>query len=177
ALACRDSEQAAAIRASGRNPRYLTRADLTGVTPSSIAGAPIEEADLVAVAVPSASFGEGVAALSGEAPVLSLTKGLDPAARQPPLHAGPRPPGRRAFRPQHRRRDRAWPARCRRRREWRSRADLDASAGDQLDRVPRLRERGRRRRRAVRGREERDRARGRRGRRARTRRQREGGAR
>jgi len=80
ALACRDSEQAAAIRASGRNPRYLTRADLTGVTPSSIAGAPIEEADLVAVAVPSASFGEVVAALPGEAPILSLTKGLDPAS-------------------------------------------------------------------------------------------------
>jgi len=80
ALACRDPEQAAAIRASGRNPRYLPRADLTGVTPSSLAGAPIEEADLVAVAVPSASFGEVIAALPGEAPILSLTKGLDPAS-------------------------------------------------------------------------------------------------
>jgi glycerol-3-phosphate dehydrogenase (NAD(P)+) len=79
ALACRDPSQAAAIRSSGRNPRYLTRADLTGVTPCSLAGAPIEEADLVAVAVPSASFAEVVAALPGEAPVLSLTKGLDPA--------------------------------------------------------------------------------------------------
>jgi glycerol-3-phosphate dehydrogenase (NAD(P)+) len=79
ALACRDPDQAAAIRASGRNPRYLTRADLSGVTPCSLAGAPIEEADLVAVAVPSASFGEVVAALPGGAPILSLTKGLDPA--------------------------------------------------------------------------------------------------
>ena len=78
ALACRDPAQAAAIRASGRNPRYLSSVDLTGVSPCSIPGAPIEESDLVAVAVPSRAFGEVVAALPGSAPVLSLSKGLDP---------------------------------------------------------------------------------------------------
>ena len=62
ALACRDSEQAAAIRATGRNPRYLTRAGLTGVTPSSLEGAPFEEADLVKLRILVA--GEEVDALS-----------------------------------------------------------------------------------------------------------------
>ena len=44
----------------------------------TIAGAPIEEAELVVVAVPSRSFGRVVEELPGDAPVLSLTKGLDP---------------------------------------------------------------------------------------------------
>jgi glycerol-3-phosphate dehydrogenase (NAD(P)+) len=79
ALACRDTDQAAAIRAAGHNPRYQTKADLTGVSPCSIEGAPFEEADLIAVAVPSRSFREVVSGLRGHAPVLSLTKGLDPA--------------------------------------------------------------------------------------------------
>jgi glycerol-3-phosphate dehydrogenase (NAD(P)+) len=78
ALACRDPDQAAAIRASGHNPRYLTKADLSGVFSCSISGAPIEEAELVVVAVPSRAFGEVLEALPGDAPVLSLTKGLDP---------------------------------------------------------------------------------------------------
>ena len=30
-LACRDAEQAAAIRETGRNPRYATTVDLTGI--------------------------------------------------------------------------------------------------------------------------------------------------
>ena len=80
ALACRDPDQAAAIRGSGRNPRYLTAADLTGVSPCSLESAPIEEADLVAVAVPSAAFAGVVTALPGNAPLLSLTKGLDPGS-------------------------------------------------------------------------------------------------
>lgn len=78
ALACRDADQAAAIRASGHNPRYLPKADLSGVFSCSVAGAPVEEAELVVVAVPSRAFGEVVDALPGDAPVLSLTKGLDP---------------------------------------------------------------------------------------------------
>lgn len=41
--------------------------------------APYEEADLVVLAVPSAAFGEVVARVRGAAPVLSLSKGLDPA--------------------------------------------------------------------------------------------------
>ncbi|MGZ8782353.1 MAG: NAD(P)H-dependent glycerol-3-phosphate dehydrogenase, partial [Gaiellaceae bacterium] len=78
-LACRDSEQAEAINDTGRNPRYLTHCDLRGVTATTFADAPIADAELVAVAVPSAVFGEVVRSLPGEAPVLSLTKGLDPA--------------------------------------------------------------------------------------------------
>jgi len=78
-LAARDPEQAAAIRATGRNPRYVREADLTGIDAATLAEAPIAGAELVVVAVPSAVFGEVVGALPGEAPILSLTKGLDPA--------------------------------------------------------------------------------------------------
>lgn len=79
-LAARDPEQAAAIRTTRRNPRYVREADLTGIDAMTVAEAPIAEAELVVVAVPSAVFGEVVGALPGEAPILSLTKGLDPAA-------------------------------------------------------------------------------------------------
>ncbi len=79
-LACRDAEQAAAIAATGRNPRYLPTARLDGIGSCMIPDAPVEEAELVVVAVPSHVFGEVVAALPGEATVLSLTKGLDPAS-------------------------------------------------------------------------------------------------
>ncbi len=77
-LACRDPEQAAAIRDTGRNPRYLTGVDLSRVSATTIEAAPFGEANLVVVAVPSAAFGSVVAALPGSAPILSLTKGLDP---------------------------------------------------------------------------------------------------
>jgi glycerol-3-phosphate dehydrogenase (NAD(P)+) len=78
-LACRDAGQAAAIAETRRNPRYLRHLDLTGIRASTIDAAPVADANLVVVAVPSASFAEVVAALPGNAPVLSLTKGLDPA--------------------------------------------------------------------------------------------------
>jgi glycerol-3-phosphate dehydrogenase (NAD(P)+) len=77
-LACRDAEQAAAIDETGRNPRYLTHCDLRGVRATTIDAAPFAEAELVVVAVPSAVYGEVVRALPGKAPILSLTKGLDP---------------------------------------------------------------------------------------------------
>jgi glycerol-3-phosphate dehydrogenase (NAD(P)+) len=77
-LACRDGEQAAAIRETGRNPRYLGGVDLSGVTATTVDAAPVADANLVVVAVPSASFKSVVEALPGRAPVLSLTKGLDP---------------------------------------------------------------------------------------------------
>jgi len=77
-LACRDPEQARAIAATGRNLRYLQAADLTGVSASVLADAPVEEADLLVVAVPSRAFGEVVRSLGGGCPVVSLTKGLDP---------------------------------------------------------------------------------------------------
>ena len=78
-LACRDPEQVAAIRETGRNPRYLTNVHLSGIEASTVDDAPIEGANLVVLAVPSAAFGRVVRALPGRAPVLSLTKGLDPA--------------------------------------------------------------------------------------------------
>jgi glycerol-3-phosphate dehydrogenase (NAD(P)+) len=78
-LACRDPEQARAINETGRNPRYLRGVDLRGIPAAEIADAPIEDAELVVVALPSRAFGVVVEALPGAAPVLSLTKGLDPA--------------------------------------------------------------------------------------------------
>ena len=78
-LACRDGGQVETIAETGRNPRYLPDVALDGVSASVIADAPVAEADLVAVAVPSAAFGEVVGALAGSSPVLSLSKGLDPA--------------------------------------------------------------------------------------------------
>jgi glycerol-3-phosphate dehydrogenase (NAD(P)+) len=79
-LAARDPEQVEAIRVTGRNPRYATAADLQGIGAEVIEEAPIRDADVVAVAVPSVVFGDVVASLPGEAPILSLTKGLDPTS-------------------------------------------------------------------------------------------------
>ena len=78
-LACRDAEQAQAIATTGRNPRYLQTADLRGISATTIEEAPIADAELVVLAVPSRAFADVAAALPGDAPVLSLTKGLDPA--------------------------------------------------------------------------------------------------
>ena len=79
-LACRDPEQAREIAETGRNPRYLTNADLTGIDATTLDDPAIAGADLHVVAVPSTAFAEVVRGLPGAAPVLSLTKGLDPAS-------------------------------------------------------------------------------------------------
>jgi glycerol-3-phosphate dehydrogenase (NAD(P)+) len=81
-LAARDPAQAAAINETGHNPRYALQADLGGIASTTIPDAPVADAELVVVAVPSRVFGEVVRALPGEAPLLSLTKGLDPATGQ-----------------------------------------------------------------------------------------------
>jgi glycerol-3-phosphate dehydrogenase (NAD(P)+) len=78
-LAARDPEQVAAINDTGRNPRYVRDADLRGVSAAVLGDARVAEAELVVAAVPSRVFGEVVGALPGNAPLLSLTKGLDPA--------------------------------------------------------------------------------------------------
>jgi glycerol-3-phosphate dehydrogenase (NAD(P)+) len=78
-LACRAPEQARAIAETGRNPRYLTTADLREIHAATVEEAPIAAADLVVLAVPSRAFADVAATLPGESPVLSLTKGLDPA--------------------------------------------------------------------------------------------------
>jgi glycerol-3-phosphate dehydrogenase (NAD(P)+) len=77
-LAVRDAEVARAIAETGRNPHYSSSVDLNGIVATTIADAPVDEADLVVVAVPSSAFSFVVAGLSGSAPVLILTKGLDP---------------------------------------------------------------------------------------------------
>ena len=76
-LACHTGDQASAIAETGRNPRYLPTVDLRGAEAVALADAPAD-VDVVVVAVPSPSFTDVVAALPGDAPVLSLTKGLDP---------------------------------------------------------------------------------------------------
>ena len=79
-LVCRDPEQARTIAETGHNPRYLSSVDLGGIAVTTIDGADVESANLVVVAVPSAAFGDVVGALPGRAPILSLTKGLDPVS-------------------------------------------------------------------------------------------------
>jgi glycerol-3-phosphate dehydrogenase (NAD(P)+) len=51
---------------------------VTLATRATIDDAPYEEAELVALAVPSRSFRDALAHVRGAAPVLSLVKGLDP---------------------------------------------------------------------------------------------------
>jgi glycerol-3-phosphate dehydrogenase (NAD(P)+) len=78
-LACRDAEQARTITATGQNPRYLQTVNLRGIHAMPIDGAPLADAELIVLAIPSRAFTEVASALPGKAPVLSLTKGLDPA--------------------------------------------------------------------------------------------------
>jgi glycerol-3-phosphate dehydrogenase (NAD(P)+) len=77
-LACHTLEQAKAIEETGRNPRYLTNVDLRGATPIPLERA-AGDVDVIVVAVPSKAFADVAVALPGKAPVLNLTKGLDPA--------------------------------------------------------------------------------------------------
>jgi len=77
-LATRHPQDAALIRESGHNPRYLTHVDLSDVDATTIADAPVADADLVVVALPSRAFRSVVESLPGSSPILSLTKGLDP---------------------------------------------------------------------------------------------------
>jgi glycerol-3-phosphate dehydrogenase (NAD(P)+) len=77
-LAARDPNQAQAIRETGRNPRYQREVDLSDVAATTIDDAPYEDADVIVVAIPSKAFGQTVRSLPGRAPILSLTKGLDP---------------------------------------------------------------------------------------------------
>ena len=62
-LACRDPEQVRAIEETDHNPRYLTTTDLRGVKAATVEDAPVAEADLVVLAVPSRAFAEVAEAL------------------------------------------------------------------------------------------------------------------
>ncbi len=77
-LATHRAEDARAIRETGHNPRYLSEVGLEGIEATTVDEAPITAADLVVVAVPSRAFRSVVESLPGDAPVLGLTKGLDP---------------------------------------------------------------------------------------------------
>jgi glycerol-3-phosphate dehydrogenase (NAD(P)+) len=77
-LACRSAEQAKTIAETGWNPRHLQHVNLRDARPVALADAPAD-VDVIVAAVPSAAFGDVVEALPGDAPVLSLAKGLDPA--------------------------------------------------------------------------------------------------
>lgn len=79
-LATRSAADAAEIRETGRNPRYLTQVDLSGIAATTIDEAPSADADLLVVAVPSDAFAALVERLPAAVPLLSLTKGLDPAS-------------------------------------------------------------------------------------------------
>jgi glycerol-3-phosphate dehydrogenase (NAD(P)+) len=80
-LACRDAEQAHVIERTARNPRYVRDLDLSGVRARALADVPFGDAELLVVAVPSRAFRDVVSAFpAGDAPVLSLVKGLDPAS-------------------------------------------------------------------------------------------------
>ena len=175
-LACRDPEQARAIAETGRNPRYLTHADLRGIAATTIEAAPSP--------TPSSSWSRCRAPRrDGRRAAPRRRAGPDPdeGARsghgRAAVDARARPAGRRALRPEHRRGDRPRPAGRRRDRERGHAARARPAGCDQLGHLPRLRQRRRRRRRALRRGEERDRARRRRRRRPGARRQREGGAR
>jgi glycerol-3-phosphate dehydrogenase (NAD(P)+) len=75
-LACRSPEQAETIARTGWNPRYLQGVDLSAAEAVALADAP-SDVDVIIAAVPSTTFAEVVEALPGDAPVLSLAKGLD----------------------------------------------------------------------------------------------------
>ncbi len=77
-LGCHTTEQARAINETARNPRSLPIVDLHEVEAVALEDAP-SDVDVAVVAVPSKAFASVVASLPGSAPVLSLTKGLDPA--------------------------------------------------------------------------------------------------
>ena len=75
-LAVRDPAVAQAIAETGHNPHYSRGVDLNGIAATTTVP---DDAELYVVAVPSQAFRSVVTALPGAAPVLSLTKGLDPA--------------------------------------------------------------------------------------------------
>ena len=79
-LACRDAEQAAAIRETGRNPRYLReRRPVAASTPRPSTTAPSRTRISSSSPCRARRSATSSRALPGRAPVLSLTKGLDPA--------------------------------------------------------------------------------------------------
>ena len=174
--------RAATRRAGATRSRETaaTRATCRASTCAASTAVPLDDApadvDLIVVAVPSAGVRRGRRGAARAGARAQADEGSRPRDRRAALDARPGPPGRRALRPEHGGGDRRRPADRGGDRERGRLPRRPAAARDQLVRLPRLRQPGRRRRRALRRREERDRARRGRRRRPRPRRQREGGA-
>ncbi len=91
-LACRDAAQAAEIRATERNPRYLRSAELTGLVAVEFDAAEAHSADVLVLALPSSALAGVAAQLTCNTPALILTKGLDPnSGGRPSELVGERP--------------------------------------------------------------------------------------
>jgi glycerol-3-phosphate dehydrogenase (NAD(P)+) len=75
-----NAEVVRSLAETGRNSRCLPELRLEGVDALEVSQAEpvLAGADLIAIAVPSRAFAGATAALPGDSPVLSLTKGLDP---------------------------------------------------------------------------------------------------
>jgi len=86
-LVCRDRDQAHAVATRHRNPRYLFDVELPATLSAAwLEDAQLSSAELIAMAVPSRGFAETLELLAprlgGDAALLSLTKGLDPATHR-----------------------------------------------------------------------------------------------
>lgn len=79
-LACQDPLQAAAIAENGRNPRYLPELELAGVEARTLEAGALTDCELLGIAVPSREFRGALENLPDSAPLLILTKGLDPSS-------------------------------------------------------------------------------------------------
>jgi len=91
-LACRDADQAAEIRETARNPRYLNDADLTGLAAVELAAMDVEATDILVFALPSGALAGVASEIKGSTPALILTKGLDPiSGGRPSQLVGDRP--------------------------------------------------------------------------------------
>ncbi len=86
-LACRDPDQAREIRETGRNPRYLTGVDLSGVSAVALPEAPLATAELIVLAVPSREFSSVAAGHPGP---VSRTPIPRPGVGQRGTHICPR---------------------------------------------------------------------------------------
>ena len=78
-LACRDPLQVSAINATYRNPKYLSDADIKGLSAIHIDAVNLSGVDIIVFALPSRALESVAMQLGGVTPALILTKGLDPS--------------------------------------------------------------------------------------------------
>ena len=102
------------IAETGRNPRYLTHCNLRGVKATTIEAAPLAEAEVIVLAVPSAVYGAVVEIARRRRAGPVADEGARPGDGRSALDARAGAAGRGADGTEHRRRDRPRPARPRR---------------------------------------------------------------